>query len=250
MATEWYLMQKTTLGGYEEAELDWQKQTFENDVLGSSLAQDVLLYEDKITNEPTQIRALIQDMEADSQGKSNMRTVLCMAGTIDCGYYLYFKNSWWMVISLVDHNAVYEKGVLQYCNYTIRFVVPGTEQTVEYPVPTINSTQYNSGEELRRQMVNVSSQRIMYLPNNEETIYVDNDFRLLMDMNRQKPTAWKVTQVDAESYAFSSRGLVRWTVLEDRLRDTDDVENMLADNQRFDELQTTTPVPNAEGWGL
>ena len=83
MATEWYLMQKTTLGGYEETELDWQKQTFENDVLGSSLAQDVLLYEDKITNKPTQIRALIQDMEADSQGKSNMRTVLCMAGTID-----------------------------------------------------------------------------------------------------------------------------------------------------------------------
>ena len=99
-------------------------------------------------------------------------------------------------------------------------------------------------------MVNVSSQRIMYLPNNEETIYVDNDFRLLMDMNRQKPTAWKVTQVDAESYAFSNRGLVRWTVLEDRLRDTDDVNNMLADNKRFDELQTTTPVPNAEGWGL
>lgn len=250
MATDWYLMHHTTLGGFEEPELDWQKETFAYDILGSSLAQDVLLYDDKITNEPKQVRMLIQDMEADTQPRSNMRTVLCLAGTIECGSYLFFNNSWWMVIGFVDHNAVYEKGVLQFCNYTIRFIVPGTENTVEYPVPTINSTQYNSGEEWRFQMVNVSSQRIMYLPNNEETIYIDNDFRLLMDINTRKPSAWKVTQVDAETYAFSKRGLVRWTVMEDRIRDSDDVENMIADNHRFDELQTTTPVSNAEGWGL
>lgn len=248
MATEWYLMRKSTLGGYEEPELSWQRQTFENDVLGSSLAKDVMLYGDRITNSPTSIRALIQDMEADSQSKSNFRTILCLLGTIMCGDYLYFNDRWWMVIDLVDNNTVYEKGVLQFCNYTINYIVPHTETVVSYPVPTINSTQYNSGEEWRDRAVGVSAQRIMYLPNNEETLYVDNDFRLLMDANKQKPDAWKVTQVDSETYAFSSRGLLRWTVMEDRLRDSDDIENMLADNRRFEELKTTDPVQNAEGW--
>ena len=250
MATEWYLMNKTILGGYEESELDWQRQTFETDVLGSSLAKDVLLYQDKITNEPIQMRALIQDMVADNQTKANMRTVLCLSGKIDCGYYLFFDNRWWMVVSLVDNNTVYEKGVLQYCNYSIRYKVPLTDNIVEYPVPTINSTQYNSGEEWRDRMTAVSSQRILYIPNNEETIYVDNDFRLLMDKNRVLPTAWKISQVDAETFAFSEKGIIRWSLREDRLRDSDDIENMLADNHRFSEIITDTPVDNAEGWGL
>lgn len=250
MAVEWYLMNKTTLGGYEEGDLSWQRQTFETDVLGSSLAKDVQLYQDKITNEPIMIRALVQDMVTDAQTKSYLRTVLCNIGTLDCGYYLYFDNRWWMVISLVDNNTVYEKCVLQYCNYTIRFRVPLTDTIVEYPVPTINSTQYNSGEEWRDRMIAVSSQRIMYLPYNEETIYVDNNFRLLMDKNDKLPTAWKVSQVDSESYAFGEKGLIRWTLMEDRLRDSDDVENMIADNNRFDEIKSDNPVQNAEGWGL
>ena len=90
----------------------------------------------------------------------------------------------------------------------------------------------------------------MYLPNNEETVYIDNDFRLLMDANLVHPTAWKVTQVDTETYAFGTHGLLRWTLMEDRLRNTDDVVNMIADNHRFTELTTSEPVDNAKGWDL
>ena len=250
MATEWYLMKHTTLGGYEESDLSWQRQAFETDVLGSSLAKDVLQYGTKISNTPQSVRVLIQDMEADSQYRSDQRTVLCNIGTLCCGDYLFFENRWWLVAGLVDNNTVYEKSVLQYCKSIIHFKLPNTETLVSYPVPTINATQYNSGEESRSFMTIGSSQRIMFVPFNDETIQVDNDFRILMDKNTGKPTAWKVSQVDPESYAFDNAGLIRWTVMEDRLRETDDIQNMVADNNGFDQMVNQEVDPNAEGWGL
>lgn len=228
-------MRKTTLGGYEEPDLSWQAQTFENDVLGTSLATEVENYGDRITNTPVTSRMLIQDLTADTQTRSDQRTVLSMIGTNQCGDYLYFHDQWWLIVSLAENNTVYEKCDLQYCKYMLNFKIPGTNEVVHYPVHTLNATQYNSGETARSMMTLGTSERLIFLPYNEVTIKVDNDFRLLMDRNTDHPTAWKVSQVDAESWNYGGHGLVRWTLVEDRLRDTDDVVNMIADNTMFDE---------------
>src|SRR5574344_438918 len=57
-----------------------------------------------------------------------------------------------------------------------------------------------------------------------------HDFRLLVDRRLSKPTAFKVTQVDTEQYDYDGYGVLRWTLVEDILRSTDDIVNMVADN--------------------
>lgn len=250
MASEWYLMRNTTLGGFETEELAWQKSAFVNDVLLTPLAKTIWLYGTKISNTPSEHRVLIQDTTADTQMKADLRTILCKIGTLSCGDYVFVNGQWWLVISLVDNNTVYEKGVLQYCKYIVRFIVPGTLKVVEYPVTTINSTQYNSGEENRSHITIGIGQRLIFIPCNEETICIDNDFRILMDKNTANPTAWRVSQVDAESYAYGAAGLIRWTMVESGLQDTDDILHMLADNTAYDKMHSSQTVANAEGWGL
>lgn len=95
---------------------------------------------------------------------------------------------------------------------------------------TNNATQYNSGVESNKTMTVGSTQRLLFLPYNSETIEVDHDFRLLVDRRLSKPTAFKVTQVDTEQYDYDGYGVLRWTLSEDILRSTDDIVNMIADN--------------------
>ena len=74
---------------------------------------------------------------------------------------------------------------------------------------------------------------MVYLPYNEETILLDDDFRFLMDRNRQNPTAYKITQVDSTSNAVGEddkSGLIRLSLIETQFNaETDSKELMIAD---------------------
>ena len=251
MAKEWYLMNHTTLGGYEEDDLSWQRQTFKTDIIDSSMGKNVLLYRGKIHEEPKSVRVVIQDTTSDSQYCSDQRTVLAEIGTLTSGDYIKDEHGYWLVFGLVDNNTVYEKSVLQFCKYIINIVLPDSTTVLRYPVPVENATQYNSGERSTGYITVGASQRILFLPYNDEIIQIDNDYRILMDRNTKHPTAWKVSQVESEGYAYSEgAGLVRWMVVEEGLRETDDIENMLADNSTFNRIVKKGVDPNAEGWGL
>lgn len=251
MAKEWYLMKPSTLGGFENAEFEEWRVSFENDILPSFAATDVLVYGDKMTNEARQIRAVIQSSTEDSYNQMKVRQILCKLGSIVCGDLLLIDGRWWIVTSLVDDNGVYEKGVLYYCNVMLNFTSPKTLETVTYPVYVHNATQYNSGERARDNMVITSSQRLIYFPHNEETVLLDNDYRFVMDRNTYAPSAWKVAQADAENDYWDGHGIMRIMAVEDELSPNDDKENKLADNKEWLERHGfMKPDTEGSGWIL
>lgn len=232
MPKEWYLMTRPLFNsGYEGDEFDAFAQDGFEEVLDSSVAQDVEIYDKRIASEPIITRAIIQNVTNDIYNNNMQRQILCRIGTLKCGQYVKVNGRFWMVSTLPDNNQMYEKAIMWQCKYSIKFISPVSGEIVEYPVYSINSTQYGSGETVRQQMRVGSAQQLIYIPYNDETVHLDSGTRFLIDKNKENPTAFRLSQVDTSSYSCGDDdGLIQWTVVETQRDDkTDNIDLMVAD---------------------
>lgn len=241
MAKEWYLLGSSNISGFEEGNFIGDRGGF-SELINSFMGKTIQVFGDKPTNDPHEIRAIVQNVTADTPPSGSYRQVLAEIGSLQCGQLLQFDDRHWLVTSLVDNNRLYDKAVVWHCNFMLNFIPPSSEAIVTYPVVVHNATQYTSGVEEQRMMTVGATQRLIFLPYNDDTIDVDHDFRLLIDRRLAKPTAYRITHVDTEQFNYDGYGVLRWTVTEDVLRASDDVENMVADN-----TLTTSP---GDGGGI
>lgn len=232
MPEEWYLLSQPLFNsGFESEEFSaYATEGFE-EVLSSFLADDVEIFDKSLSVDPIKTRAIIQGVTADTYNNSVVRQFLCRIGTLQCGQYIKSKDKYWLINGLPDDNKMYEKAAGWYCKYSIRFISPLTGEIVEYPVYDINSTQYGSGETSKNYMTLGTSQHLVYLPYNEETVKIDSGFRFLIDKNKDQPTAYRLAQVDTSSYSSGKNdGLIQWTIVESQFDElTDSRELLIAD---------------------
>lgn len=115
---------------------------------------------------------------------------------------------------LIDE--VHWQGKMSLCNWILKWQKPETGEILEYPCHDINSTQYNSGETANKQFTFGSSQHMITLPCDENTVVLASPQRFYVDRNKKNPTAFIVTQNDTTSYSFGigKKGLVKVTVVE------------------------------------
>ena len=231
----WYRMTRPLFNsGFEDDEFWAYGQDGFQEVLDSFIGADVLIYDKAVYAQPQQVRAIVQNKTSDVYNSTTVRQILCNIGILKCGQYVKYDGAFWLVSALPDNNRIYEKAVLWKCKHSIRFVSPLTGEIVDYPVFSTNSTQYGTGE-LEKTHMNVGEdQHLIYLPFNQETILLDDNFRFIMDKRRDKPSVYRITRVDPVSYAVGSEreedGLIQWSVLQDQLNTaTDSVELMIAD---------------------
>ncbi|MCM1220764.1 MAG: hypothetical protein NC548_40365 [Lachnospiraceae bacterium] len=251
MPTEWYLMKRPLFNsGFETDEFQSFAQDSFEEVLESFIAKDVEIYEKSLSVEPVITRAIIQNVTGDVFNNSSQRQILCRIGTLRSGQYIKIDGRYWVVATLPDNNQMYEKAILWQCKYSIRFISPMTREIVEYPVYSVNSTQYGSGETQRTYMKIGTSQQLVYLPFNEETIMVECGARFLIDKNKKAPTAYRLTQVDTGSYSCGEDdGLLQWTLVESqRDEKTDNIELMVADYYGTSEI--SVPDPPEPGYSI
>ena len=232
---KWYRMTRPLFNsGYEDDEFFAYGQDGFLELLDTALGMDVLLFDKRIDAEPVKLRAVIQSRTADTFNSADDRQILCPIGTLHCGQYVKFDGGWWLVSGIPGNNRIYEKAFLWKCRHNIRLLSPLTGEIVEYPVVSENSTQYGTGEENKTHMTVGDDQHLVYLPYNEETILLDNQFRFIMDKNKIQPSVFRVTRVDPVSYAAGEEafadGLIQWSVIETQFNEaTDSREEMIAD---------------------
>ena len=78
----------------------------------------------------------------------------------------------------------------------------------------MNSTQYNSGEQSNRNFTIGSSQHMITLPYDENTVELSTPQRFYLDKATINPTTFIVTQNDTTSHNYGKKGLVKVTVYE------------------------------------
>ena len=106
---------------------------------------------------------------------------------------------------------IHYKGKFTLCNWILKWQKKdGT--ILEYPCYDMNSTQYNSGEQYNRNFTIESSQHMLTLPCDENTVELSSPQRFYLDKAVINPNTYIVTQNDTTSYNYGKKGLVKVTV--------------------------------------
>lgn len=108
---------------------------------------------------------------------------------------------------------IHWQGKFTLCNWILRWQNKNGD-ILEYPCHDINSTQYNSGEQSNKVFTIGSSQHMITLPCDENTIILSSPQRFFLDKNTINPTSFIVTQNDTTSYNYGKKGLVKVTLYE------------------------------------
>ena len=123
------------------------------------------------------------------------------------------KDEYLICTEAFDIDGIHYKGKFTLCNWMLKWQKKdGT--ILEYPCHDMNSTQYNSGEQSNRNFVIGSSQHMLTLPCDENTVELSTPQRFYLDKATINPTSFIVTQNDTTSYNYGKKGLVKVTVYE------------------------------------
>ena len=106
---------------------------------------------------------------------------------------------------------IHFEGKFTLCNWMLKWQNKDGK-ILEYPCYDMNSTQYNSGEQSNRNFTIESSQHMITLPCDENTVELSSPQRFYLDKATINPTSYIVTQNDTTSYNYGKKGLVKVTV--------------------------------------
>lgn len=135
---------------------------------------------------------------------------------IEVGDIVYdLKNDeYYICTESFNINDIHYQGKFTLCNLILKWQNKSTGEIFEYPCHDINATQYNSGETSNKTFTVGSSQHMLTLPYDENTVILSTPQRFYIDRDTKNPTSFIVTQNDTTSYAYGKKGLVKVTVME------------------------------------
>ena len=205
-------------------------ETFAND---ASFALGVYLWElgldDYKDKKPVSIR-IYKRMFSNANG-ATMKFQSMIDSPVIVGDVLYnsVKDEYYICTESNDIDSIHYQGELRLCNWILRWQNKHGD-ILEYPCHDLNTTQYNSGEQSNKLFTIGSSQHVIMLPCDENTVALSTPQRFFLDKNKEKPTSFMVTQNDTTSYNYGKKGLVKVTVLECELNsDTDRIDLGICD---------------------
>lgn len=162
-----------------------------------------------------ELNGLITSLVIDSDDSNKyIKEIKSMPGeSFETGDYVRWANATWLVTDADYDNEVYTDGKMQQCNWNLTYQKSNGE-IVRYWCIDENSTQYNSGETSNKNMTLGSSQHMLKVQCNDDTVLIDAPQRLFLDKNLVNPTSFKVTQNDTTMYNYG-KGLCCITLTQD-----------------------------------
>lgn len=154
-------------------------------------------------------------------------------------FYNEQEKTYWICTEVMCKSGLYYDGKLTRCNSFLKWQ-DDSGKIFEYPVFDINSTQYNSGVQSDKVLTLGSTQHMLTITADENTIALEHDKRFFNDRNTKSPTVFKLTQNDTTALNYD-KGLLHLTITEDEYNPkTDSIENWLCDYFKIEE--DTQPI--------
>lgn len=246
MSKEWYLIDHPYyMEGSETEDFAFDSEYSFEDLLEYGFQIDNVLFcrgtfDGTNFEEEVSSKAIIQNETPDTSTQAWQRQILTKIGSLADYKYIKYKGNIWLILTEPSDNLVYEKAILYWCNYTIKW--QDNKGTIHHkPCNIQNASQYNSGIDETKQIRIGYDQIMMYISLDEETKYFPRDKRFFVDYNTKEPTPFKITRPDTVSYSFSKDRAMHIVLTEDQLNpQRDNVDLMLCDY--FTPAETTEPV--------
>lgn len=168
-------------------------------------------YEDR---KPISIRMFKRDYSATNGVTVSFQTLYDTPVSVGDVIYNSISDEYLICTESFDIGSIHWQGKFTLCNWILKWQ-DRFGNILEYPCYDINSTRYNSGEQFNRQMSVGSSQHIVMLPYDENTVVLKSPQRFFLDKDPEHPTTFIITQNDTTSYNFGKKGIVKITLAED-----------------------------------
>ena len=189
---------------------------------------DVETYENFLTGETIDLNINKQTKSEVSGYQKEFTSLITAPVQHGDTFYNEDEGLYWICTEVMCKSGLYYDGKLTRCNNILKWQ-DENKHIFEYPVFDINSTQYNSGEFGDKTMTLGSSQHLLTVVADENTIALNHGHRFFWDRNTVDPTVFKLTQNDTTAMNYD-KGLVKITVTEDQYNPkTDSIENWLCD---------------------
>ena len=189
---------------------------------------DVETYENFLTGETIDLNINRQTKSEVSGYQKEFTSLITAHVQHGDTFYNEDEGLYWICTEVMCKSGLYYDGKLTRCNNILKWQ-DENKHIFEYPVFDINSTQYNSGEFGDKTMTLGSSQHLLTVVADENTIALNHGHRFFWDRNTVDPTVFKLTQNDTTAVNYD-RGIVKLTVTEDQYNPkTDSIENWLCD---------------------
>ena len=189
---------------------------------------DVETYENFLTGETIDLNINKQTKSEVSGYQKEFTSLITAPVQHGDTFYNESEGLYWICTEVMCKSGLYYDGKLTRCNNILKWQ-DENKHIFEYPVFDINSTQYNSGEFGDKTMTLGSSQHLLTVVADENTIALNHGHRFFWDRNTVDPTVFKLTQNDTTAVNYD-RGIVKLTVTEDQYNPkTDSIENWLCD---------------------
>ena len=189
---------------------------------------DVETYENFLTGETIDLNINRQTKSEVSGYQKEFTSLITAPVQHGDTFYNEDEGLYWICTEVMCKSGLYYDGKLTRCNNILKWQ-DENKHIFEYPVFDINSTQYNSGEFGDKTMTLGSSQHLLTIVADENTIALNHGHRFFWDRNTVDPTVFKLTQNDTTAINYD-RGILKLTVTEDQYNPkTDSIENWLCD---------------------
>lgn len=257
---EWYLIneQPTFNSGCESDDFDlYTKDGFDELVYQTPAGKDVKFCKGKfngITNKfeyEYSTKAVILNETFDAYTQGWKRTALTIIDDLVAEYkYIKFYDSLgneqiYVIMAMPSCNGIYTKVVIHECNYTLRWQDKATGEIVYYPTHTVDATQYNTGVEGHKQVVQTGYIQLMsWISLDDITAELCRDMRMFIDVATIKPDVFIITSMSKVAYSYNESRIMRITFTEDEINyKTDRVDLLICDYiNPADIPQPTTPI--------
>jgi hypothetical protein len=237
MAKEWYLLKSPydVTSGFEQESLEDFSQDGFLETLSTDIASDVELCNYDLS-ECTAFRAIIQNNTGDTALQTMSRQMLAPIGTCKAGYYIKYKDRYWLITGLVDNNGIYEKAVLVICNYLLSWI-NRDGKIIQRWVNATSASQYNNGETGMKYYFVRSDQLMIFTPDDDECLLLDTDERFIIDkrckiyernipkdrlVDTSNPVVvYKLTRSDTVLYDYQDSGHSAFMAYQDEQQEND-----------------------------
>lgn len=198
---------------------------------------DVETFTNFITGETIDLN-INKQSKSDISGYQKDFTSLITA-PVEHGDTLYDEDNkiYWICTEVMCKSGLYYDGKLTRCNNFLKWQ-DNSGKVFEYPIFDMNSTQYNSGVQSDKILTLGSTQHMLKIVADENTIALEHDKRFFSDRNVKHPTVFKLTQNDTTALNYD-RGILNLTITEDEFNPkTDSIEDWLCDY-----IKPNSPTP-------
>lgn len=208
---EWYLNTPAPniCSGYESDEIEEYAVNNFSDVMYTTFSDSIVKRNNDGTIVTT-VSVIIQGVVEDNVTSTTKRQLLCSIGSFECGDYVYFENNYWIVVAKPSNNKIYEKALVEICNYTLTFQ-NSTGTILSYPCVKETSSSVGIDE---GSVINIPDGTVtIKLPFDSETVKLDVDDRFFIDdLSVDTPQVYAISHPDRTTYKYGSKGLIKLTM--------------------------------------